>query len=410
MKNFYLLLVTILLLAVQLIQSCKEEDKPTSDFPPSISFVPCFDCIINDTILTPQSEFNVNIMGQVNGTTGSNIQSLIITRISNDQILSIDSLFYDHLLFIYEASFVALPDTGVERIEFKVIDKAGQTAMIDLQITTYSAPPPTPVNPTINFVAGPGLISNDAILTVNTPFAIKILAQANATSGVQLESLKISCTFSTTYWDTILIIHESTISMETNFIAQPSLGTETIEFKVTDIDGQSATIDLQITTEPDNKPISTYTGLILHSNNSATPSSFASVDGNVFNHAEAYANQSIIDFFYWYGVWDHATFGAPDDPVTQTYIVGVHGLQNWTIKNSTRFIATSLSAVEFDAITDKEELVANASGATLSRISDMEEGDVVGFVTVNWKFGLIKIVHIYNGQAGNITFDVKVQQ
>jgi hypothetical protein len=64
-----------------------------------------------------------------------------------------------------------------------------------------------------------------------------------------LKSLKITRVFDLQSWDTTLTFNESTYTQEITFVAAATTGIERIEFKVTDNDGQTAMIDLQITTE-----------------------------------------------------------------------------------------------------------------------------------------------------------------
>lgn len=264
--------------------------------------------------------------------------------------------------------------------------------------------------PTINFVAGPNFISNDATMTVSTPFTIKVLAESNVTSGTKLESLEITRIFNLNSWDTTLTFNETTYSLEAGFTAQSAPGVEKIEFKVTDKDGQSATISLQVTTEAGTTPINTFTMKILGSYQSVIGSSFASIDGNVYTLPQAFANQAAVDFLYWWGASTSATIGAPDDANANLVYTGVNGLPNWTTKNATRFKASALTAAEFDAINDGNVLAANATGADQTRMGSLAVGHVFAFKTVSGKHGLIKVTNIVTGAAGDITIDVKVEQ
>jgi hypothetical protein len=269
-----------------------------------------------------------------------------------------------------------------------------------------------PVNlpPTISFVAGPNYISNDAAVIVSTPFKVKILAEENVTSGTNLQSLKITRVFNLQTWDTTLTFNESTYTLEASFTAQSAAGVERIEFKITDKDGESAMVDLQITTNLASTPINTFTMKILGSYDNATGSSFASIDGSVYTLAQAFNNQAAVDFLYWWGASTSATIGAPDDANANLVYTGVNGLPNWTIKNATRFKSSSLTVAEFDAITNGMVLVTNATGADQTRLGNLSVGNVFAFKTVTGKSGMIKVTDINTGAAGDITIDVKVEQ
>jgi hypothetical protein len=265
--------------------------------------------------------------------------------------------------------------------------------------------------PTIEFVAGSGYISGDATLTVDSPFSVKVLAESNVTSGTKLESMKITRIFNLSTWDTTLTFSETTYTLISSFIARSTAGVEKIEFKVTDKDGQSATTSLQITTELGTTPINSFPMKILGSYDSQTGSSFASIDGSVYTLAEAFAHQASVDFLYWWGGSTSATIGAPDDPNANLVFTGANGLPNWTTKNATRFVLTTLTVAEFDAINDGNVLATEAAGATtLTRMGQLVVDNVFGFKTQTGKYGLIKVTNINEGAAGDITIDVKVQQ
>ncbi len=269
---------------------------------------------------------------------------------------------------------------------------------------------PTDLPPSISFVTGSNYISGDATLEVSEPFTVKVLAEANATSNARIETLKITRVFDLQSWDTTLTVNQTTFSLEVNFIAASAAGVERITFEITDKDGEKASVKMDITTEETVNPIAykTFTMKILGSYQSATGSSFASIDGNVYTMAQAFANQASIDFLYWWGGTTNATIGAPDDDNANVVYTGANGLPNWTTKNATRFKTTALTAAEFDAISDGAPLIANATGADQTRIGSLVVGNVIAFKTVTNKEGLIKVVANNTGAAGDITIDVKV--
>jgi hypothetical protein len=266
--------------------------------------------------------------------------------------------------------------------------------------------------PGISFVPGEGLLTSDATVIVNDTFKIKVLCEPNTTSGSIIKTLKV------TRISNNQIIGENTFNADNSpyiitisFEAMSEPGLERIEFTTSDKDGQSATIDIEITTEAaSGGEIDTFTMKMLGSYQSPTGSSFASIDGTVYTTAEAFANQTIIDFLYWYGASTQATIGAPDDDLAQQVYTGANGLPNWTVKNGTRFKTTALTAAEFDAVADAAVCIDNATGADQTRIGTLAINNVFAFIAVTGKHGLIKVVAINEGAAGDITIDVKVEK
>ena len=122
-------------------------------------------------------------------------------------------------------------------------------------------------------------------------------------------------------------------------------------------------------------------------------------------------NATKVDFLYWWGASTSATIGAPDDAnAMAVYNNATNGIQTWTVKNATRFQTTTITGSQFDAYTDDTEIVAAAAGSAETRIGTLAAGDVIAFVSAGGKHGLLKVIEIVDGVAGQITFDVKVQQ
>jgi hypothetical protein len=273
---------------------------------------------------------------------------------------------------------------------------------------------PVDLPPTVNFVADAGYISNDATLTVGMPFAVKVLAQANVTSGSKIQSIKITRIVNNQIiWDTTLAFNDATVTLEANFNALNTVGTENIEFKATDKAGQSAKKEIKITTtNVSGGAINSWEMRILGSwNNLTVGSSFASINGNVYMLDQAFANQNLIDFIYWWGQTTAATIGAPNDPnAALVFNTGAYALSNWTTRNATKFKPTTLTSAQFDAVTDATPCIDNATGADGTRLGALAVDQVFAFISVTGKHGLIRVKNITEGSAGQITIDVKVQQ
>jgi len=272
-----------------------------------------------------------------------------------------------------------------------------------------------PVNlpPSISFVSGAGFVSSDATLEVNTPFVVKILAEANVTSGAKIEKINITRIFGNqTVGDTTFTFNDATVTFEVTFMSYPQVGVENIEFEAVDKDNQTKKITLKITTSAAaGGEIDTWTQKILGSYENLTGSSFASVNGMVYTLDQAFANQALVDYMYWWGASTSATIGAPDDAnAALVFNEGNYQLANWTTKNPTRFKTTTLTAAAFDAITDDTEIIANATGADQTRIGTLAVDQVIAFKTVTNKYGLIKVKAIEGTAAGTMTMDVKVQK
>jgi hypothetical protein len=131
----------------------------------------------------------------------------------------------------------------------------------------------------------------------------------------------------------------------------------------------------------------------------------------VYKLNEAFANQTLIDFMYWWGQTTAATLGAPNDPnAAEVFNSGNYALANWTTKNATKFKMTNMTAPVFDAVTDSGPCIEYAAGADGTRAGALADDQVVAFVTVTGKHGLIKVIEITEGSNGSIKIDVKVER
>ena len=205
--------------------------------------------------------------------------------------------------------------------------------------------------------------------------------------------------------------YTATVELE----APQNEGAYVYEFIVTDNKDLTASKSFTITVEQTGGPINSWTAT-LGAHQSATGSSFASITGFVYQMDDAKTNSTLIDFLYYYGASNLATLAAPDDAAAATVFNNVNnGLSTWSTRNSTKFKSTSLTAANFDAITDDLLLVSNATGAADSYKKELAAGNVIAFVTDadktgGSKMGLIKITSFTTGATGSMVIAVKVQQ
>jgi hypothetical protein len=114
---------------------------------------------------------------------------------------------------------------------------------------------------------------------------------------------------------------------------------------------------------------------------------------------------------YWWGQSTSATIGAPDDAnAALVFNTGAYAIPNWTTKNATRFKTTTVTSTAFDAITYASEIIDIATGADQTRIGTLANDQVIAFITVTNKHGLIRVKSFVSGSDGSMTVDVKVEK
>jgi hypothetical protein len=273
---------------------------------------------------------------------------------------------------------------------------------------------PGDIHPALNFVGGSGYISGDAILDASTTFTVGLNAFSSTESNAKLTNFKVT----RVYKNKPSVVLDSTInvsqfSIDLDYTTVPEAGVENFIFTITDKDGVSKELSFNITTVVTTGPgpINTFSMKIMGAQGSTTGSSFASIDGTVYDLADAKINAAKIDWLYFYGATNFATIAAPDDPdAKDVFNNATNGLQTWSVLNPTRFkkIAT---AVDWNSITnDSLIVILTESGVDLTKANNLDITDVVGFVSATGKKGLIRVEEITGTNAGTMTISVKVQQ
>ena len=328
-------------------------------------------------------------------------------------------------IFLIQALYISLTRTKITSIKLTKRETMKKLLFLFISmvfgasvlLTGCTDPEPEEVMPTISFQVGADYISSNATVEVNSVVKIGIDADANENSGALLTKLNVQRAFGsqTSSFDTIISVN--TFSIDFLLTAFPEAGSETVTFTITDAEGETASINLILTTEI---TLNFFEEVTLGDQDNAIGSSFASIDGTVYSLAEAMANSEKIDFVYFYGATNKATLCAPsDDAAAQVYNNATTGVAMWATRNATKFIATETTAEEFDAIPvdNDTQVITLATGAELSLINNLDHADapkVLGFITAAGKSGLIKITEITVGNGlttpGHIIITVKVQQ
>jgi len=189
-----------------------------------------------------------------------------------------------------------------------------------------------------------------------------------------------------------------------------------VTFTATDTQKEPASVELKLTvkakeTEPDGPTVvgdwqfTIGNPLTFGAQSNASTGSFYNVVGkSVLLKAAADGAPASVDFIYFYGATNKATFAAPDfDDVKQVFA----SVGNWSTKNATRFkkLPTSAKSSEPDADWWEDAVTEN-------RANDLTAGQLVVFQTASTRTnsqgepiqGVFEVVSI-NGtnSSGSIT-------
>lgn len=259
--------------------------------------------------------------------------------------------------------------------------------------------------PTLNFIGGEGYVDTDATINVNTIFKVGIAASSNAETNEKLTSLKLTRSIDgTAFIDTTFSISENTFNIDFQFNAQQDGVVETIAFLLTDKAGQTATKSLVITYEAEGLNVTKHEGITMGSFNDDAGSFYSTMNNTVYNITDATANQEKIDFLFYLGATNASTIASPEDAQAGTVYPAI---VDWTTKNATYFMETEMTAADFDAIGDT--YIFPEMTELLSDVNNLENNDVIMFMTVDNKYGFIKVNSI-NGRGDFISLDVIISE
>jgi hypothetical protein len=203
------------------------------------------------------------------------------------------------------------------------------------------------------------------------------------------------------------------IYMDTVTLNAPANADETTVFKftVTDKDGETSSISIDITTEASTNPIDTYSSITLVSAFLSATSGSQFLDattGISYRHDATSAENATFGFIS----------GGGSGAVIMTSGSSLSFTQQPTGWSTGAKIAeTTLTAGDFDAISDEADLLAAIpANITADDITGLEDGGANAGVTViafndDGKKGLIKLpTSLNNNKDQSITVDIKVQQ
>lgn len=182
---------------------------------------------------------------------------------------------------------------------------------------------------------------------------------------------------------------------------------------VTQNDGESSSVSFTITVTPSagGTSITTRPNKEMGGQSNSDFGSFFDFEEQQVNKLNvANTAPQDVDFIYYYGTTNKATFSSADDAqVTQVFA----SVSSWSVKNASRFRKSTMTVAQFDALSDGQpatEIVNQATTGTFgTKVTDLKVGDVIVFLTAGAAdYGLMKVTALNVGAAGTIKFDFKL--
>ncbi len=124
---------------------------------------------------------------------------------------------------------------------------------------------------------------------------------------------------------------------------------------------------------------------------------------------QAKENQELMDLVFYFGE-DDLTMASPGANIEDGIFPENDTPVNWSIRNTTRFIKTSISESEFSSVNNDSIMIANYSDADGKRkAKNLTAGDVYVFKNQSNRLGLFRVDSVSGTTEGFIKFEVKIQ-
>lgn len=276
-------------------------------------------------------------------------------------------------------------------------------------ITSCSKDDDEPGLPTLSFIQDTGYVYSNATAPFGDTLKMGIIANSNGTDNL------VKCQI----FNNGISILDSSInaaSFQYEFSLTKSVATKDIlVFRVTDLAGHINTDSITIT--GNFGEINTYSSIVFGAQDNATVESFLSYSNNsatkYFQNA-AFDHQADIDMFCFYentaGHQNMMTLAAPGSNITGIF-EGESSPENYTVKNVTYFVKTSLTIAEFDAVQNDAVILASFEPENqYKKAKVLTAGDVYAFLLQSGKQGLYKVVAVDGTETGTLEIAVKIQK
>jgi hypothetical protein len=267
-----------------------------------------------------------------------------------------------------------------------------------------------PIPPTLTYKQGAGYISTNTSAKYGDTLNFEVTAKSNGTDALVKFQIFVN--------NQKLL--DSTINTQTFAFAFYSkktvLDKEVWKFVSSDIAGNSVTDSLVIT--GNFGQIFTYNSLKFGAQSNTTEKGFGSYSNSnatLYTQDEAFNHQADIDMFCFYennppSYVNLMTLAAPGSNI-QGIFTGSTSPSNYTTKNITFFVKTTLTAAQFDAIQNDAVILASFDPKNqFKKAKLLTVGDVYAFKLQSGKYGLYKVTAVDGTQTGTLTISVKIQK
>jgi len=265
--------------------------------------------------------------------------------------------------------------------------------------------------PTIKLSLDSGYVHSDTTALIGSTFKVGIIAESGDVNITNF-MIKITTDSTQTYLDSGL----NSASFNINkYLVKGVSQEETWTFIVRDKAGKSASLSIKITADSNSTygPVITIPSITLGAQNNTTVGSFLDIKNVlVYNLADAFGIQDSIEICYYYDFLqgENNVIASPNANIDGSVYPGQYTLTNWTVRNETRYLQTSLTSSDFSGMVNDSILIASYNAPLAKRkAKNLIAGDIYSFKTAKGKFGLFQVLNVNGTDSGNVEIMVKIQ-
>lgn len=146
--------------------------------------------------------------------------------------------------------------------------------------------------------------------------------------------------------------------------------------------------------------------------NTTVPGFYSVSLDKTYTMSQAADNAADVDIFCFYEAetGNNIALASPGSGITDIF-TGDDMPDNWTVKNTTYFFQTALTATQFEAVQNGDALIETSFDADNARrkAKDVLVGQVWAFRTQDGTYGLLNVTAVTQGTNGTVTFLVRTK-
>jgi hypothetical protein len=283
--------------------------------------------------------------------------------------------------------------------------------LVVVLITACHKEEETTNGPSIKLRLDSGYVHNDTTELIGSTFRVGIIAESGDVNITNF-LIKITTDSTQTYLDSGL----NSASFDINkYLVKGVSQKETWTFIVRDKAGKSASLSILISADSNSTygPVITIPSITLGAQNNTTVGSFLDIKNvSIYNLADAFGIQDSIELCYYYDFLqgENNVIASPNATIDASVYPGQYTLTNWTVRNETRYLQTTLTSSDFSGIANDSLLIASFNQPLSKRkAKNLVAGDIYSFKTSKGKFGLFEVINVNGTDGGTIEIMVKIQ-